>query len=160
MFSWIDIVIAAVFIVVIIGEIRRGFGKALFDFGAMVLTLIITYKLVDPVSKSIAFSSQHDMNKAIAFGIVFAVLGVILFLLGKFLYETTLISLDVFDPLLGGILGIGVAIIISHAFAQDVALGTTVHGTSSVVMNSALGKELLTFETYKHILNSLYNFDK
>ncbi|MHB1001100.1 MAG: CvpA family protein [Armatimonadota bacterium] len=160
MSNWLDIVIVIMFIVIIAAEVKRGFGKALFDFAAFLVAIWGSYNLFKPVLKFVMLSPDPHTNQAIVFGSLFVILGIIMFFVGKFLYETTLISADVFDQFLGGVLGFGIAIIICHAMIRVIALNGWSNGLPEIITTSVLGKELLTFETYKQFLQALYNFDK
>jgi uncharacterized membrane protein required for colicin V production len=159
MVNWIDAVIIAVFAVSVVLETKRGFGRALFDFAAFLVAVKFSPVIAPPIARTIHITTAIHANDAVWYAIVFAVLATILVLIGRFLYSTTLVSAEVFDALLGGLLGVGIGVILCHVFVRIVALNAgSADVVPLVVASSALGREFLTFESYHQLLETLYRF--
>lgn len=160
MFNWIDIAIAAIFIGIGVLEAKRGFGRALFDTAAVLVTLRAAFELNRPLSRVVHLSADPHANEAMVYAICFAALGVVLLYLGKLLYDTTLLTTGIFDPACGGICGVAIAVMVSHALVRTIALGVGGDAIPAAISASALGTEFLRFETYHHVLEFLYNFHR
>jgi uncharacterized membrane protein required for colicin V production len=83
-------------------EYRRGFGKAIFDFAACLIALRAVSLFHKNLVGLFFFIHDRQANEAASFVVSFVVLAALLWLIGKRVYESTLISLDTFDPPLGG----------------------------------------------------------
>jgi len=154
--NWLDLVIALIVVVLSIAGLKRGFGRTIFDFAAVLLALRATDLAYLSVSKSIHFSPAPAANVAWSYSVVFVVLSVILLILAKLIYDTTLISLDTFDPALGLLLGFGMAIAAGHAFAKIAFLATADKtGYSELVRQSTLAAEFYSFETYHRVIEAM-----
>lgn len=158
--NWIDLVIVAVFTIVVAIEVRRGFGKALFDFAALLVAVRAVYVLTDPAMQSPISLSKTTLNPALLFAGLFVVLGIVLLFVGKFLYDTTLVSADHFDSALGGLCGVAVGITICHAAMRAVDIASGAHGLPPVVASSLFGTQLLDFQWYNHVIQVLSNLDR
>ena len=155
--NWIDLFLVMTVALAVIIEFRRGFGKAIFDFAA----LLIALRTVSLFHKNLAgvFSFIHDRqaNEAASFAVSFVVLAALLWLIGKRVYDSTLISLDTFDPPLGAVLGVGVAVIVGHVFVKTLFLAYSVDGVlPAALAQSTLGFECLDFPTYHAIMDFLF----
>lgn len=159
MFDWLDLLIAVILVAIIWSESKRGFGKALLNFAALVGAVRLDYVLLPTMSHALRISSATHTNEAVVFALIFILLAIVLLLIGKAISEAAPMSADVFDPLLGGLLGIGVAIVLCHAMVQTIALPSGPGSTPSVVASSTLGTEVLTFPTYRRVVGDLYTFD-
>jgi uncharacterized membrane protein required for colicin V production len=142
----------------VIVEFRRGFGKALFDFAA----LFIALRAVSLFHKNLAgvffFIHDRQANQAASFAVSFVVLAALLWLIGKRVYDSTLISLDTFDPPLGAVLGVGMALIVGHAFVKTLFLAYSVDGVQpEALAQSTLGLEFLDFPTYHAVMDFLFS---
>lgn len=152
----IDVVLVVIAIVTVAIETKRGFGKVVFDFIALLITVRMVALISPKVASVISFSADPLVSEAIWFGIFFVVVGGILIYIGKIIYESTLLSLDTFDPFLGGVLGIGVAIVIGHVIVKTLAISAGVDGAPpDVLVNSKLGMEFYNFTTYHKIIQFL-----
>lgn len=158
--SWLDFVIVFIFAAVVTLEVVRGFGRAIFDFAAVLLATRAASMLVSPLSGSIKLSSQPYVNEARVYILSFIVVGGVLFFVGKLIYDTTLISADTFDPPLGGLFGFGAAIALCHVIVRTMALSAGPGVIPPGIAASLLGTELLTFESYHRILDVLYHFNE
>ncbi|HPP74691.1 MAG TPA: CvpA family protein [Armatimonadota bacterium] len=152
----LDIVLVILVVSVMALETKRGFGRAIFDFVGLLIAVRIVALIVPKVTESARFASDAPANEAIWYAILFVLVGGILLLLGKMAYDSTLISLDLFDPFLGGVLGCGVAVIIGHAIVRGLAISTSMaSGVPDILANSTLGMEFYQFETYHEVIEFL-----
>ena len=158
--NWIDASIAIFFAGAFVLEMKRGFGRAVFDLAALLLALRITWALGEALSGSARLAGNGHTNQAILYVTGFLIVGAALVVLGKLVYSTTLVSTDVFEPLLGGLCGLGIAIIASHVLVQTIALGVGGDSAPVVIADSVLGTEFLRFDSYHQMLELLYNFHR
>lgn len=159
MLNWVDVVIAVIFAAGVIWETRRGFGRAIFDFAALLVAVKLSPMISQPLSHAVRLVGSTHTNEALWYSLTFAVLGGVLLLVGKFVYSTTLVSAEVFDALLGGLFGVGISIVLCHAFVRVIAL----HAGSAdiappMLVSSAFGSEFLTFDSYHQLLEAIYRF--
>lgn len=159
MLNWVDVVIAVIFATGVICETRRGFGRAIFDFAALLVAVKLSPMISQPLSHAVRLVGATHANEAVWYGFTFAIFGTVLLLVGKFIYSTTLVSAEVFDALLGGLFGVGISIILCHAFVRVIALhaGST-DVAPTIVASSAFGREFLTFDSYHQLLEAIYRF--
>lgn len=153
--NWLDIGILAVFAATIAIEAKRGFGRALFDFAALLL-VIWGISRIEPLWQSAGFSAGHQ---AAIYAGSFVVIAGLLITIGRFAHQSTLISAYPFDKILGGLLGIGAAIILCYGIVHTVALTGGRNGLPPVLSCSVLGKEFATFDTYHRVLYVLQHFN-
>ena len=158
--NWIDACVAVFFVGAFILEFKRGFGRAIFDLAALLLALRIMGAVSEPLSGSVHLVGNAHTNQAILYVAGFLVVGAALVLLGRLIHSTTLVSTDVFEPLLGALCGLAIATIVSHVLVQTIALGGGDDNLPLVVINSVLGMEFLRFDTYHQVLETLYNFNR
>ncbi|MEN6521493.1 MAG: CvpA family protein [Armatimonadota bacterium] len=149
----IDIFLVVILLGIMLLETKRGFGKAVFDFVALLAAVRLVPLVVPQLAKSFCFMSESHANEALLFAGVFAVLGMVLLLIGKKVYDATLITLDTFDPPLGGVLGIGVAIILGHVVMKSLAIAASAGGVlPDALSNSSIGMEFYQFVTYHKVM--------
>ncbi len=161
MFNWIDVSIAVIFIGIGALEAKRGFGRALFDTAAALVALRAAFELNRPLARAVHLSADPYMNQAAVYAICFAALAAVLLYLGKLLYDITLVTAGVFDPVLGGMCGLAIAVIASHALVRTIALGSGGgDAVPAAIGASVFGMELLRFDTYHQVLEFLYNFHR
>lgn len=164
MLTGLDIAIILVCTGAIILETKRGFGRALNDFIALLITIRTAPMLADRMEDAIRFSARPAGNDAAAYAVSFILIGGILLFAGKLIYDTTLVSADTFDSFLGGIFGIIVAIMLCHSMTRTVALdaGMKRHPDviPEVITTSMFGSEFLNFEIYHRVVYTLHNLGR
>ncbi len=158
--NWVDLVTILILAMAVIVETKRSFGRAIFDLAAVLVAVRIAYMVADPLSATIKISANPATNQAIVFAVPFVILSALLWFLGKLVYDATLISAEIFDPLLGGICGILIGITFDHAFVRTIVFAAGTKELPSLIADSALGKEFLYFDTYHRIVQALYNFNR
>ena len=155
--TWMDAV--ALVLVVLIGwlESIRGFGRAIFDFVGALIALKVATFVAKPLADAAPLLQPEAMAEGFWIGAVFLILLVLIIIATKFIYESTLLSLDVMDPVVGGLLGVGSGIIVAHIFLR--VLMTAYGGTdfANTVLSSFVGQELVSFRTYRHVVIVLQN---
>ena len=158
--NWIDASILVLFVGALILELKRGFGRAVFDLAAFLVALRVTWMLNEPLSASVQLAADSHMNQAVIYALGFVVIGGPLIYVGKLLHAATLISGDVFDPMLCSLCGLAIATIATHTLVQTITLGAGGDGVPAVVAGSVFGTEFLRFDTYHQVLEQLYNFHR
>jgi hypothetical protein len=100
------------------------------------------------------FLADKQDNEGLIFGVTFLVLSAIFWFIGKQIYDSTLISLDSFDPPLGAILGFTVAVVVGHAFVYALYMTSGSAATiPDVITNSTLGYTFLEFPAYHAVID-------
>jgi len=153
--NWVDLVLVLLVALIVIIETRRGFGKALFDLAAAVLTLKLVSFAYNDASASYQIIQNTAANNALVYAAMLLAAGAACWFAGKLIYEHTLVSLEMFDPVLGMVLGVGVGIIAGHAFTNTLAIMGSAGGLSEVLTKSLLGSEFHDFRTYRMVLSTL-----
>jgi uncharacterized membrane protein required for colicin V production len=151
--NWIDLVLFVIVVLAVWLEFCRGFGKAIFDFVAVLVAIKLALSYSSVAAGFLRFLSDKQDNEALVFGVCFLVLSVVLWFIGKLIYDSTLLSLDAFDPPLGAILGFAVAVVIGHAFVNALFMTSGAAATiPDVIANSALGYTFLEFPAYHAVV--------
>jgi len=153
--NWIDLVLILIVVLGVAIGLKRGFGKAIFDFAALLVALRLAEMAYLPLSKSIHFSADKQANLAWSYGLSFVVIGAVLWFIGKAAYDTTLISLETFDPALGAMLGFGIAVIVGHALAKTAFIATAKLDYSELIAHSRLAAEFYGFGTYHSVVETM-----
>jgi len=87
--------------------------------------------------------------------IVFVALLVLVIIATKIIYESTLLSLDVLDPILGAVFGIVAGMMVAYVLLRMLELAYVGTEFADVVANSFMGQELLGLRTYHTVVNAL-----
>jgi len=107
--SWLDLVAVLLLIGGVVVGSMRGFGRALFDAVALVVSAKVTTMLYAGLADSITLSQDPHANQAWCMAILFLLIGAVTVVIGNFIQNSLLLSLDAFDPILGAILGLPAA---------------------------------------------------
>jgi len=138
-------------------ESQRGFGRSIFDLVGAIISLKVADLLSEPVSKAAPVLAVPAGNQAFWFAALFLVLAVLTVLGAKVIYETTLLSLDVLDPLVGAIFGVSVGLIVAHVLLRTLFIGYGGGPEADALVNTFMGQELLKFRTYHTVVATLQN---
>lgn len=158
--TWVDLVIVIVVAVVVLFEVRRDFGQALFDAVAVLMSLRVALWIYPFAARAIPLAASDRTNKGVWLLVSFALCLVAALLLARFAHEGTRWSLESFDPAFGFIFGVTAAIMISHVVVKSVVIFTAPkHGMPHCIAESALGGELLTFKTYHALKEFIFQFN-
>ena len=155
--TWFDIVVVAMVALVAWVESVRGFGRALLDFAGALISVKIATFVAPSLGKSLPVVDPVSHAEAFWMVMVFVVLAALTVLATKFIYESTLLSLDVLDPILGGLFGVGSGLLVAHLFLRMIAVAYADTEFAAVIAASFTGQELLAFRTYHRVVNSLQN---
>jgi hypothetical protein len=149
-----------VLVIIIWLESVRGFGRSLFDL----LGAVVTLKLAPIISASLATSfpviAKGGPSQAVWLGVVVGVLGVITILTTRLIYQSTLLSLDYLDPVVGGALGIGSGLILVFFFLRVLQLDWAGTEQANVLLGSFVGQELLNLRSFHTVVQALQNLGK
>ncbi|MDO8589035.1 MAG: CvpA family protein [Armatimonadota bacterium] len=154
--NWIDLVLLITVVLVIWLEFRRGFGKAVFDFTAFIVALKVSLAYGSALGGLLRFVPDKQDNEALVFALFFLTVGGALWLIGKLIYDATLICIDTFDPPIGAVLGFAIAVIVGHAFMYTLFIASGAKGAvPDVITDSALGYSFLEFPAYHAVMGFL-----
>ena len=155
--TWYDVVGILLVVVVAWLESKRGFGRAIFDLLGAIIALKLALFLAAPMGESVPLMGSAEANQAFWLAAVFGVLAVLIVVASKFVYETTLLSLDVLDPVVGGLLGLASGMAVAHIFLKTLLVSYGDAEVAKVLVGSFVGQELLEFRTYHYVFNALQN---
>ncbi len=155
--TWFDIV--ALLLIALIGwlESIRGFGRAVFDFVGALVALKIAIFAAKPLAAAAPLLSGEGNSEAFWIAAVFVILVALIIIATKFIYETTLLSLDVLDPVVGGILGVASGIVVAHIFLRVMLAAYAGSEFAPLIKSSFIGQELIAFRTYHIVVTALQN---
>jgi uncharacterized membrane protein required for colicin V production len=152
--AWTDIVALILIASVAWMESHRGFGRSLFDVVGAIISLKVAELVSEMLTVAAPVLSSPNGTHAFWYSAVFLVLAVLTILGTKVIYDTTLLSLDVLDPLVGAIFGLISGLIVAHVFLNTLQLGYTGDDVTAL-LNTLMGEELLQFRTYHAIVTAL-----
>ena len=155
--SWIDVVALLVVVLLAWLESIRGFGRAIFDFVGALIALKIATFTAKPLAEAAPLLQPEGHAEGLWMAVVFLVLVVLIIIATKYIYETTLLSLDVLDPVVGGLLGAGSGIIVAHLFLRVLLATYADTEFAKVVLATFMGQEVIAFRTYHHVVTVLQN---
>ena len=155
--NWFDVVAILLVLLVAWIESLRGFGRAIFDFVGALIALRIAIFAGKPLATAVPLLQPEAHSEALWMGATFVLLTVLIIIATKYIYETTLLSLDVLDPIVGGLFGLGSGIIVAHLFMRSLLTAYAGTDFATVVLNSFMGQELITFRTYHIVVQALQN---
>ncbi len=151
-FSWLDGFLVLVAIVVILWEIRRDLGQALFDTLSLVLGLRLALWLGPSLSRHLGMGDANHA-RAVALLLLFVAGAGVGLIAGFYLNTLTRWTLDQFDRVAGVLLGFSGAVIVCHVLVTAIVLfGTTKAGPPTQVVRSSLAQEALTFHTFRQVV--------
>jgi len=157
MATWVDFAIVLLLVLAVLLEIKRGFGRAIFDLAAIFVAMRLAFMLSS--ANSIKLSADAVTNQGILYLVGFVVIGAILVFVGHIIYTFTPFTLPYFDLILGGVVGIFAGIILCHVLAASLQImAGDVAG--DIIGKSALAPEFVDFTIYHKVLNFLYNFNR
>jgi uncharacterized membrane protein required for colicin V production len=155
--NWFDIV--AILIVVAIAwlESVRGFGRALFDLIGAIIAMKVAGVLSGPLAAAAPIATEPKPSEAFWLAIVFVFLIILVVVATKLIYDSTLLSLDVLDPVVGAVFGLASGIMVAHVFMRMLEVGYAGTDFATIVANSFMGQELLALRTYHRVATALQN---
>ena len=155
--TWFDVVAILIVVVIAWAESLRGFGRALYDLVGALIATKVALVLSAPLAKAAPVSDVSGPSEAFWLAVVFVILAILIVVATKFIYESTLLSLDVLDPVLGAIFGIASGTLAAHVFLRSLAVAYAHTEFGAVVMASFMGQELLELRSYRAVVASLQN---
>lgn len=155
--NWFDIVAILIIVGIAWLESVRGFGRALFDLIGGIIAMKIADILSGPLAAAAPIATEPDPSEAFWLAIVFVFLIILVVIATKLIYDSTLLSLDVLDPVVGAIFGIASGTIVAHVFMRMLLVGYAGTDFSVAVLNSFMGQELLQLRTYHRVVTALQN---
>ena len=155
--TWFDGIALVLIMLVAWLESVRGFGRAIFDFVGSLIALKIATFAAKPLAASVPLLQPEANSEAFWMGAVFVLLVVLIIVATKFIYETTLLSLDVLDPVVGGLLGLASGIVVAHMFIRVILTAYSGTDFANLVMDSFVGQEIIAFRTYHIVVTALQN---
>jgi uncharacterized membrane protein required for colicin V production len=151
-FTWLDGLLLLVGVALVIWELRRDLGQALFDTVALVVGLRLALWVGPGLAPHLGLANPNDA-RAIALLVVFAIGTTVGLVAGFYLNAVTRWTLDQFDRVAGLLLGFSGSVIVCHVLVAFFALlGTTKTGPPQYIAHSPLAQEALTFRTFHEVI--------
>src|SRR5437870_13659814 len=104
--TWIDILLAVMILGWVIVEIRRDFGRALFDTLAALVSLQLALLVSPAAAPLFSFAGPENVRLGWALAVLFVLFGAITLFVAKIVHEATQWSMDSFDPVFGCLFGL------------------------------------------------------
>jgi uncharacterized membrane protein required for colicin V production len=158
--TWFDAVALLLIALIAWAESNRGFGRAVFDVVGAIVALRVSAYLAGPLSTAVPLSGSDGASEALWLGLTFLLLVTLVVIASRFLYETTLLSLDVFDPLVGGILGAVSGTLAAHVLLKALLLTYGDSEAADALLGSFVGQEFIKLRTFHVVFNALSNLGK
>jgi len=158
--TWFDVVVVLLVVVIAWLESIRGFGRALFDFVGTLISVKIAIFLGPRLAEAAPILASPASAEAAWTVLTFVTLAALTVIATKFIYDTTLLSLDVLDPVVGGILGVSAGLLVSHIFLRVLLTAYGATDLANVVNNSFTGQELIHLRTYHRVVAGLQGIGK
>jgi len=155
--TWFDIVALLLIVFIAWLESQRGFGRSILDLAGAIISLKVADGLCQPLASAAPLLGTPEGSEAFWFAAIFIVLAVLTVLGSKLIYETTLLSLDVLDPLVGAILGIASGVVVAHTFLKTALISLGGAEAADALLNTFAGQELLKFRTYHIVVTAMRN---
>lgn len=102
---WLTLLAAAIIFGAAFAESKRQFGSALFDMGAILLSVNLAKLAAPGLAGAVTLLGAPDNNRALALALLFVAFAGALLMLAKFLQDLALLTLDSLDPIVGAVFG-------------------------------------------------------
>lgn len=136
------------------GTVRTAVAMVGFYIGGK-LSLFFAERLAN----SVQWFASVDANKAVLFVISFVLLGAIIIALAYFVDQALQLSLEEVDHLIAFPLGLILGIVMVHWFVQMLVwVYSTNPNFSTLMNNSPVAKEMLTFQATKGAIAALFQW--
>jgi len=154
---WANIVVVLIIVAIVWRESVRGFGRALFDVIGTIIALKISLSVAKLLGLALPIVQAANGNEAIWLVASFAILMVLVIIASRFLYETTLLSLDVLDPIVGGLFGAVTGTVVAHVLLRALLVSYGHSEAANALLGTFVGQELLEFRTVHAAITALQN---
>ena len=152
-FSWLDGLIALVILALVLLEMRRDLGQALFDTIALLLGLRLALWLSPSLAPHLGITAPAQA-RGVALFLLFIVGSGAGLAVGYYLHTVTRWTMDTFDRVAGLMLGFSSAVIICHVLIlSTVMYFGTPKGPPPFVSRSLLGQEALSFRSFHQTID-------
>jgi uncharacterized membrane protein required for colicin V production len=158
--TWFDIVGVLLIVLIAWLESIRGFGRALFDMAGAIIALKAAPEMAAPLAKMIPVMGSAGGNESFWLAASFLLLALFTLLAARLIYQSTLLSLDYLDPIVGSIFGVVSGIITAFIFLRVLQLGYGASEQATILLNSFVGQEILKLRAYHYVVNALQNLGK
>jgi hypothetical protein len=149
----VNLTAVAIIIGIAFLESKRGFGYSLFDLIGGIIAVKLALFAAPVLAETSALGMAPDDAKAFWLATVFVVLGVLALLASRLIYQNTLLSIDVLDPTIGAIFGIGCGIILAHVLLQTMLWASSGSPLNARLADTAAVTQLVDFRGLKAVLD-------
>jgi uncharacterized membrane protein required for colicin V production len=153
--TWFDIVGILLIALIAWLESIRGFGRALFDMAGAIIALKAAPEMAGPLAKMMPVLGGGGANEAFWLATSFLLLVLFTLLAARLIYQTTLLSLDYLDPVVGALFGLVSGLVTAFIFLRVLQLGYGTGEQAKVLLDSFLGQEILKLRSYHYVVSAL-----
>ena len=153
---WVNVTAFALVAVIAFIESKRGFGRAMFDAVGAILSLKFALLLAPVVAGKWGLLADPRYNLAAWHAVAFIVFAGLAVLGSKVLYDYTLLSLDVFDPILGALFGLVSGVCAANLLVRGLLMAYGHTPMAEMIRQTFAAQELVKFRAYHIVLNALY----
>ena len=160
--NWADIVAIVLFVLVVLVEYARGFLAALIDAAGISLGFVICKALYGPAARALHVLKSQPANEAFFFGLFFAIVVAVVFVLSHLARNAIALDLDVFDQPLGALLGLWAGAYFVHGVMFAILLGAGGPSTplGQAIATSPVAGEFLYFTKLKGLYMRLVRWSR
>ena len=153
--TWFDIVGILLIILIAWLESIRGFGRALLDMAGAIIALKAAPAIAAPLANMVSVVGKGGPNEAFWLAVSFLLLALLTLLAARLIYQSTLLSLDYLDPVLGAVFGIVSGIITCFIFLRVLQLDYGSSEQGKILLDSLVGQEILQLRSYHYVVGAL-----
>jgi len=153
---WVDVLIVLVSVPIVYIQSKRGMIPTLIEFfGAYGAFVLVSY-IKEPVAESVHLFARPETNLAFFHIFLFVMVCVPVVVFGVFLDNAIVVSLDVFDTILGAAFGFAAAVIVCHVIVEGMMIGAVPGGAvETSIRHSPLADEALNFTLWHEFLGAV-----
>jgi uncharacterized membrane protein required for colicin V production len=156
--NWMDFIPFIIVVIIAVIESNRGFGLALFDLVGGIIIVNIAQWLAGYFAPQISLGGSRQTSEGYLLLIIFLILGVLVLLASKLIYDSTLLSLDALDPIVGGIFGLASGLIVAHVILQALGLIAWQTAFGDSFLNSFAYQQFVEFKGFHILIDKLTHF--
>lgn len=153
-FDWMTLVIVVgiTILQIVRGTKAGGMGLPLFEAAGLVVAAVVATKLTPAVAMAL------HMNKAVVMLIIFVILGIGAFILGRWLYNVTQWNFQALDGFLSFVFGLVAAWTIAHMVLRIIMefQGGPTAAMGSAMSTAPIAREVYQFRGWNWIMRLLF----
>ena len=147
-----DFFLAVLFVIGIAIEMKRGFGRAIFDVLALYSALVVGAYVAPTLAGGIPGIGPSGAAFAECQITTFVTVSAVFLILARFIATAVPLSMGMFDALGGFGAGVVCAVIFCHGIVAALATGDS---QQAAALSGGLSQQLLTFSSYHQLVDGI-----